>query len=158
MAVMTIFKQIWWVSFSCKLFFFGWFPGVWFLIADVSELLIGSIFIGRWMKFLSASCEAQILTNQYKPKYSLPVTLTVYLIITAMQIFYVLYWLNMQTCIVLLSVATVLAYCRVWKQGSMLCCCSQIKYRCKCQHKVRPWNISCLNRVVVTGKTTRTHA
>jgi hypothetical protein len=60
-------------------------------------------------------------------------------------------------CIVLLSVATVLEYCKVWKPGSMLCCCSQIKYRCKCQYKVRPWNISYLNRVVVTGKTTRTH-
>ena len=62
------------------------------------------------------------------------------------------------TCIVLLSVAPVLEYCKVWKPWSILRCCSQIKYRCKCQHKVRPWNISCLNRVVVTGKTTRTHA
>jgi len=31
----------------CNLFLFGWFPGVWVLIADVSELTVGSIFIGR---------------------------------------------------------------------------------------------------------------
>jgi hypothetical protein len=36
--------------FNCNIFLFGQFPGVWVLIADVSELLIGSIFIGRWMK------------------------------------------------------------------------------------------------------------
>ena len=27
-------------------------PGVWVLIADVSELTVGSIFIGRWMKYV----------------------------------------------------------------------------------------------------------
>jgi len=37
----------------CNLFLFGQFPGVWVLIADVSELTVGSIFIGRWMKYVS---------------------------------------------------------------------------------------------------------
>ena len=32
--------------FNCNMFLFGQFPGVWFLISDVSELLIGSIFTG----------------------------------------------------------------------------------------------------------------
>ena len=40
----------------CKLFLFGYFPGVWVLIADVSELTIGFIFIGRWMKYTSFTC------------------------------------------------------------------------------------------------------
>jgi hypothetical protein len=32
------------------MFSFGYFPGVWVLMADVSEHSIGSIFIGRSMK------------------------------------------------------------------------------------------------------------
>jgi len=36
-----------------NLFLFGYFPCVWVLIADVSELTVGSIFIGRWMKYVS---------------------------------------------------------------------------------------------------------
>jgi len=36
-----------------NLFLFGLFPGVWVLTADVSELTNGSIFIGRWMKYVS---------------------------------------------------------------------------------------------------------
>jgi len=35
----------------CNIFSFGQFPGVWVLIADVSEPSISSIFIGRWMKY-----------------------------------------------------------------------------------------------------------
>ena len=31
--------------------FLGNSPASWVLIADVSELTIGSIFIGRWMKY-----------------------------------------------------------------------------------------------------------
>jgi len=42
---------------KCKLhyvicFLLGKFPGVWILIADVSEPSISSIFIGRWMKYI----------------------------------------------------------------------------------------------------------
>ena len=33
--------------------FLGNSPGVWILIADVSELNVSSIFIGRWMKYVS---------------------------------------------------------------------------------------------------------
>jgi len=40
---------------KCNLFVFGQFPDVWFLIADVSELTVGSIFIGRWMKYVYVS-------------------------------------------------------------------------------------------------------
>jgi len=36
----------------CNMFPFGLFPGVWVLIADVSEPSISYIFIGRWMKYL----------------------------------------------------------------------------------------------------------
>ena len=38
---------------KCNLFLFGQFPCVWVLIADVSELTVGSIFISRWMKYVS---------------------------------------------------------------------------------------------------------
>ena len=34
---------------ECCLFSFGWFPGVWFIYADVSEHSICSIFKGRWL-------------------------------------------------------------------------------------------------------------
>ena len=37
---------------KCNLFLFGQFPGVWVLIADVSELTIGSIFIGKSTNFI----------------------------------------------------------------------------------------------------------
>jgi hypothetical protein len=33
--------------FICDMFSFGYFPGVWVLIADVSEHSVGSIFMGR---------------------------------------------------------------------------------------------------------------
>ena len=33
---------------ECCLFSFGWFPGVWFINADVTEHPICSIFKGRW--------------------------------------------------------------------------------------------------------------
>jgi hypothetical protein len=36
--------------FACSMFSFGCFPGVWLLIADVSELSIGSIFFGSSMQ------------------------------------------------------------------------------------------------------------
>ena len=35
----------------CNAFSFGYLPGVWVLKADVSEHFIGSIFIGRSMKY-----------------------------------------------------------------------------------------------------------
>jgi hypothetical protein len=41
----------WKYEMKCNMFSFGCFPGVWVLIADVSEPSIGSIFIGRSMHF-----------------------------------------------------------------------------------------------------------
>ena len=39
--------------FICNAFSFGYLPGIWVLKADVSEHFIGSIFIGRLMKYTS---------------------------------------------------------------------------------------------------------
>ena len=39
------------LCFICSAFSFGYLPGVWVLKADVSEHCIGSVFIGRSMKY-----------------------------------------------------------------------------------------------------------
>ena len=42
--------------FICSVFSFGYFPGIWVLIADVSEHSVGSIFIGRTKYDTSSTC------------------------------------------------------------------------------------------------------
>ena len=44
---------------ECCLFSFGWFPGVWFIYADVSEYSICSIFKGRCEVILG--CEGRLI-------------------------------------------------------------------------------------------------